>query len=45
MMAEDDSGPRSEDERLGARLAEVLCLMRDRHLALQGTGGPDQPPD
>jgi len=44
-MAEDDPGQRSEDERLDARLAEVLGLMRDRHLALQGIGGPQPPPD
>jgi hypothetical protein len=44
-MAEGDPAPRNEDERLDARLTEVLCLMRDRHLALQGIGGPQPPPD
>ena len=45
IMVEEEPGPRSEEERLDARLAEVLCLMRDRHLAVQAIGGPNPPAD
>ena len=42
-MTEDDAGPGSEDERLDARLSELLCLMRDRHVALHPAGAESSP--
>lgn len=42
-MPEGDPVPRNEEECLDARLVELLRLMRDRHMAVHGIGGPEQP--